>query len=117
MLRSIFRHLTAAAAVFFVALLIFAVPSFFAPEFELVNRSSEAVSVVAAWRSNEKRIERIDAMSSYRFVVGDEAAMTFTVRYPNGKEVESEPLYFTRGIKVIATITDDGIDARYEHEI
>lgn len=112
----IFNLLTVAAVLFFIALLILAIPSFFDPEFEIVNNASEAVSVVATWRSNEKQIGRIQSMSSYRFSVNDEAAMKFRVRYASGREVESEPLYFTSGIKVIATISSDGIEIRYDHE-
>lgn len=116
MIRRIFNILTVAAVLFFIALLILATPSFFDPEFEIVNNSSEAVSVVATWRSNEKKIGRIQSMSSHRFSVNDEAAMKFKVRYASGKEVETEPLYFTSGIKVIATISSDGVEVRYDHE-
>lgn len=116
MIRRIFNILTVATVLFFIALLVLVAPSFFDPEFVVVNSSSEAVSVVATWRSNEKQIGRIQSMSSHRFSVDDEAAMTFKVRYTSGKEVESEPLYFTRGIKVIATISSAGIEVRYDHE-
>jgi hypothetical protein len=55
-------------------------------------------------------------MSSHRFSVNDEAAMKFKVRYSSGREVETEPLYFTSGIKVIATISSDGVEVRYDHD-
>ena len=98
------------------ALLILAAPSFLDPEFEVVNRSSGDVSVVATWRGNERRIGPMRPMSSHRFTLDDEAAITFRVRYASGREVETDPLYFTSGIKVIATISDDGIEVRYDHE-
>jgi len=116
MIRRISNILTVAAVFYFIALLILATPSFFDPEFEIVNNASEAVSVVATWRSNEKQIGKIQSMSSYRFSVNDETAMKFKVRYASGREVESEPQYFTSGIKVIATISSDGIEVRYDHE-
>lgn len=115
-MRRIFNYLTAAAAVFFLALLILAIPSFFDPEFAVVNNSSETVSVIAAWRSQEKVIGSIDPMSSREFSIDDEAAMTFKVRYASGKEIESDPLYFTSGAKVIATISSDGIAVQYDFE-
>jgi hypothetical protein len=116
MIRRIFNILTVATALFFIVLLILATPSFFDPEFEIVNNSAEAVSVVAVWRNNEKKIGRIPSMSSHRFSVEDEAAMQFRVRYASGRVVETEPLYFTSGIKVIATISSDGVIVRYDHE-
>ena len=116
MLRSISNILTALAAMFFVALLVLAVPSFFDPEFEVFNNASEAVSVVATWRNNEKNIGRIEPGSWSRFSVNDEAAMTFTVLYNGGRKVETAPLYFSRGFKVIVTISADGVETRYDHE-
>lgn len=116
MIRRIFNILTAAAVLFFAALVILAAPSFYDPEFEVVNNSSEAVSIVAAWRYKEKQIGSIESMSSHRFSVNDEAAMKFKVRYASGKEIDTEPMYFTSGIKVIVIISSDGIDVRYDHE-
>jgi hypothetical protein len=116
MIRRIFNVLTAASLIFFVVLVILAAPSFFDPEIEVVNSTSEVVSVVAKWRSTEKNIGKLESKSTYRFSVDDEAAIMFKVRYGNGKEVETEPLYFTSGINVIAEITSDGIEVRYNHE-
>ena len=116
MLRRISNILTAAAALFLFALLILAVPSFFDPEFEVVNNSSGAVSVVAEWRGSKKEIGTIEPMSFYRFSIDAEAAMKFRVRYASGNEVKSEPIYFTSGTKVIATISDTGIKVQYDQE-
>ena len=116
MLSRISKALTAASILFFLALVIFAIPSFFDPEFEVINRSSETVSVFAAWRGGERDIGEILPQSSHRFSVDDEAAMTFRVRFSSGREIESEPLYFTRGTKVIATISRDGMEVRYDFD-
>ncbi|HPE80476.1 MAG TPA: hypothetical protein PKZ35_10755 [Gammaproteobacteria bacterium] len=116
MLSRISKALTAASILFFLALVIFAIPSFFDPEFEVINRSSETVSVFAAWRGSERDIGEILPQSSHRFSVDDEAAMTFKVRFASGREIESEPLYFTRGTKVIATISRDGMEVRYDFD-
>ena len=116
MLNRLFKTLTAASLLFFLALLIFAIPSFFDPGFEVVNNSSETVFVIAAWRNHQKDVGEILPGASHQFSVDDEAAMTFVVRFSSGKEIESEPLYFTRGTKIIATITGDGIAVRYDFE-
>lgn len=116
MIRRFFNFLTAASLVFLVALVILAAPSFFDPEIEIVNRTPEAVSVIATWRNTEKNIGQIEPMSSYQFSVDDEAAMVFKVRYPDGNEIETEPLYFSSGLKVLAEITSDGVSVRYDHE-
>lgn len=115
-MRRVINYLAAAAAIFFLAMVTLAIPSFFDPEFEVANNSSGTVSVVAAWRSHEKMIGNIAPMSSYEFSVDDEAAMIFRVHYASGKEVESEPMYFTSGTKVIATISGDSMVVRYDFE-
>lgn len=70
--------------------------------------------MVATWRNNEKKIDKIQSMSSRRFNVNDEAGMKFKVRFSSGKEAETEPLYFTRAVKVIAAISGDGVEVRYD---
>ncbi|MEQ8835402.1 hypothetical protein [Haliea sp.] len=116
MIRRTFNILTVAVAIFFGVLVILAVPSFFDPAFEVVNKTTLPVFVVAEWRNEEKELGNIAPMSSYEFSVNDEAAMKLRVRYPGGAETESEPIYFTSGIQVIAMITIDAIKVRYDHE-
>lgn len=41
--------------------------------------------------------------------------MRFKVIYTNGKKVETEPLYFTSGISIIVTVSNDKVDVRYDH--
>lgn len=116
MIDRIFRYLNVVAVIFFVALVILAAPTFFDPEIEVINNSSEAVSVVVEWRNHSRDIGFIQPKSSYAFSVDDEAAVTFKVSYVSGKKYESEPLYFTSGIKVIAQITNDGVEVGYDHD-
>lgn len=111
-----FQVLAVVAAFFFAALLILAIPSFSDAGFEVVNGSADAVSVVAAWRNREKDLGTIQPGESFRFSLDDEAAMTFRVRYADGSEIESEPIYFTSGVKVIATISEHGVAVRYDFE-
>jgi hypothetical protein len=113
---SISRVLTIASVLFLAALLALAMPSFCDPGFEVVNNAPGAVSVVAAWRSSEKEPGRIEPMSSSRFSINDEAAIMCKVKYTDGRVVESEKLYFTRGTRVIATITANGVEVRYDFE-
>ena len=112
----IFNVLTAASLIFFVALVIMAAPSFFDAEIEVVNNTSEVVSVVAKWRSIEKHIGKIESKSSYPLNIDDEGAIVFRVLFITGNVVETEPFYFTSGIKVIAEITDERVEVRYSHE-
>lgn len=117
MIRLIANGLTIAALLFLAGLAILAVPLFFDPAFEVLNESSETVFVVAEWGGEKKEIGNIHPMSSYEFSVNAEAAMIFRVSYPGGGEAKSEPIYFTSGLKVIATISSGEITVRYDHEI
>ena len=115
MIRRSLNILTATSLIFFLgAIAIFVVPWFFDPEFKIVNTISTAISVTAAWRSNEKSNGSIKAKSTYRFSVDDETAMQFRVRYEDGREFETRPLYFTSGIWVVAEISDDIVAVRYQ---
>ena len=114
MIKRISNVLTAASLIFFGALVILAAPSFFDPEIEVLNSTEEAVSVIATWRTTARNIGKIDAGSSYLFSVDDEAAISFKVNYGDGKEIETEPLYFTNGINIIAEITQDSVEVRYK---
>ena len=111
-----FKVLSGVAVVFFAALSILAIPFFSDAEFEMVNGSSGAVSVVAAWRNREKDLGTIQPGESFRFSLSDEAAMTFRVRYDDGGELENEPIYFTSATKVIAMISDSSVDVRYDFD-
>lgn len=115
-IRRILNILTVAAVLFFGILAILAAPAFFDPAFVVVNNSREPVFVVAKWRNDAKQIGNIGAMSSFEFSLDAEAAIRFRVSYPDGATAESKPIYFTRGTKVIATITSDGVTVGYDHE-
>ena len=117
MLRRFYNILNAVALVFFAGLAVLVAPSFFDPQFEIRNQSGETVSVVAAWRDNERVFADIAPSSRVEFSVEDEAGMAFRVRYPDGREIASEPVYFTRGTTVIATIAEEGVQVRYDHDI
>jgi hypothetical protein len=104
----------------FVALVGFGVaivaPYLGGPTFEVVNQSHQVVYVSAYWRDKHKDIGPIQPSSSNMFKVNDEAAMKFTGRYPDGRILESKEIYFTGGTGVVATITEKGIEVKYDHE-
>lgn len=114
------KPLTIVLGVALVALVSFGVamvvPFLKAPTFEVVNQSQQVVYVYAYWLNKRKELGPIQPSSSYKFNVTGEAAMKFTRRYPDGQEIESKEIYFTGGIGVIATITEKGIEVKYDHE-
>jgi hypothetical protein len=110
------KVLAGVAVVLFTALLVVATPYFSDAGFEVVNDSSDAVTVVAAWRNRERDLGTTQPGGSFRFGLDDEGAMTFRVRYADGREAENEPIYFTSGTKVIAMISDSGVDVRYDFD-
>ncbi len=48
--------------------------------------------------------------------INDEGAITFRITYENGKTVDSSPIYFSRGTKVIVTILGNEVKLRYDFE-
>jgi hypothetical protein len=42
--------------------------------------------------------------------VNDEAAMSFDIKYPNGKTESTTPMYFISGTAIYVQINDKGID-------
>ena len=117
MLRRIQNAFTVAGLLYLAAMAVLLAPSFFDPQFEIRNQSEQPVSVVATWRDQERVFADIAPASTVAFSVEDEAGMAFHVHYPNGSQVESEPIYFSRGLTVIATITEDDVEVRYDHDI
>ena len=118
MLRRIYNALTVAGLLYLAVMAVLVVgPSFFDPQFDIRNRSGETVSVVAVWRDKKREFVDIAPSGRVEFSVSDEAGMSFRVRYPDGREIASEPVYFTLGTTVIATINADDIDVRYDHDL
>lgn len=110
------RIIDVVALMGFLVLAIVVIPTFFDPRFEIVNNASVPVSVTATWRDSEKVIGVIAPGGMTTFSVDDEAAMAFTVSYADGRAVTSEPIYFTKGVEVVAVISDKGLDVRYAFE-
>ena len=116
MRTAIRRILEITGALFLLGLLALFLPTIFNPVFVVHNNTREPVQVVAEWREQSKNIGQIDGMSAERFTVNDEAAMTFNISYVDGRQAVSDPIYFSNGLKVIATIEDDSVAVRYDHD-
>ncbi len=85
------------------------------PQFEVVNQSQQVVHVIAHWRNKNRELGAIQPSTTYVFRINDEAAMKFMGRFPDGREINSDEIYFTGGTGVVATITEKGIQVRYDH--
>jgi hypothetical protein len=40
--------------------------------------------------------------------------MVFAVRFADGREIESKPVYFTSGTTINASISEDSVDVSYD---
>ena len=89
---------------------------FLGPGFLVINETEADVEVTAHWRDRSQELGVIGGGGQHRFRVNDEAAMRFVGRYPDGREVASEEIYFSGGTAVEAVIGDDSISVRYEFE-
>ncbi len=89
-------------------------PWFRDPTFVVANETSQDVNVTAYWQNEVKQIGIIQPSALYTFTVDDEAAMKISVRYANGRMLDSSEFYFTSGTVVLVTISESGIDIHYE---
>ena len=102
----------------FATLLVFALSTTFVfvkgidrgPRFQISNDSAQAVTVAVTRRDKSRDLGVIEAGSRISLTAKDEASMVFTVRYADGREIESQPIYFTSGIVVKVIISQDGVD-------
>jgi len=86
------------------------------PRFEVINQSHQVVDVTAYWRNKNRGLGPIQPLNTHVFSVNDEAAMKFIGRFPDGREINSEEIYFTGGTGVVVTITEKGIEVKYDYE-
>ncbi|MET0014791.1 MAG: hypothetical protein ABW088_14165 [Sedimenticola sp.] len=86
------------------------------PRFEIVNKSQTAVYVTAYWKDKSMEFGLIQPSVTFEFSVDDEASMKFLGRYPNGREIHSEEIYFTSGTGVVVVITEQSIKLKYDHD-
>ena len=116
MIDRLFNILVIPAIIFLGLLLVLALPSFTTPHFDIKNLASDDIKVSAVWRETQKQLGEISPGTTKTFDVDDETGMTFIVRYVSGAEVKTEPKYFTRGVTVVVTVSDDTVSVRYGDE-
>jgi hypothetical protein len=86
------------------------------PSFKIMNQSQHIVQVSAHWRGESRELGAIQPSSTYLLTLDDEAAMKFTAHYPDGRNVDSEEIYFTGGTIIIATITENEIKVKHDFD-
>ena len=116
-MRKTFRLMLDITALVVIAAIVAVIAySFRDAEFEIINETGEAVFVVAFWADQRADIGSVAPGATRSFSVGAEAAMKFRVRYPDGREVATEEIYFTGGTRVLVRISGHGVTLRYDFE-
>lgn len=82
--------------------------------FRLANDTTKNVNVTAIWLGKSRDLGVVKAGSHRPVTVRGEAAMVFAVRYADGREIESKPVYFTSGTTINVRISKDSIDVSYD---
>jgi hypothetical protein len=72
------------------------------------------VTVTANWLERSKDLGIVKAGSVKPITVRGEAAMVFSMRYADGREIESKPVYFTSGTTISVVISENSIDVKYD---
>ena len=81
--------------------------------FLISNQTEQDIYVTAYWRDKQKDIGEIKPNQSITLNVNDEAAMKFKVRFKNSVQLESEEIYFTSGITIICSVTNQEVTLKY----
>ncbi|MGM0564318.1 MAG: hypothetical protein ACQES2_08305 [Pseudomonadota bacterium] len=111
-----YRTLNTVAIIGFTGLAVLLLPSFFRPTFEVTNRDNEAASITAHWRQQEKDLGSLSPGETVQFDLSDEAGMVFIARYPDGQHAASEPVYFSRGLNIVAVLHQRQWRVYYEQD-
>ena len=82
--------------------------------FRIANNSTQNVNVTANWLERSKDLGIVKAGSVKPITVRGEASMVFAMRYDDGREIESKPVYFTSGTTINVSISEDSIDVKYD---
>jgi len=93
---------------------IFVKNSALGPRFRISNDSVQNVVVTTKWRDQTRDLGTIEPGATISLIVKDEAAMVFIVRYADGSELSSEPVYFTFGITTNISILEESIDVKQD---
>jgi hypothetical protein len=95
---------------------VFVRESALGPKFRVFNASSQSVTVTAKWRDQSRNLGAIEPGSTISLTVRDEASMVFSVRYADGRDINSTPIYFTTGINTDVSISQESIDVKQDFD-
>ena len=84
------------------------------PVFIVANNSGQQISITVTTPEKVKDLGSVASGGKRSFKTRDETTMTFKVRYSDGREIDSSPVYFTNGIRVIATVDKERIELERE---
>ena len=82
--------------------------------FRIANNSTQNVNITANWLERSKGLGIVKAGSVKPITVRGEASMVFAMRYDDGREIESKPVYFTSGTTINVRISKDSVDVGYD---
>ena len=77
---------------------------------KIENLSDTSVFVTAKWKDKAKVVGELAPTKTATFTVSSEAAMSFVVRYPSGKEITTEGYYFTSGTNLNLEIFNQAVE-------
>lgn len=77
---------------------------------KIENLSDTSVFVTAKWKDKAKVVGDLASTETATFTVSSEAAMSFVVRYPSGKEITTEGYYFTSGTHLNVEIFNQAVE-------
>lgn len=86
------------------------------PQCYIANDSSDDININAIRRDKIRDLGTVKVGSSTSFTVRGEDYLVFAVRYADGREIESKPIYFTSGTTVKISVSDERIDVSRETE-
>ena len=84
------------------------------PQCHISNDSSQDIYITAIRRNKNRDLGTVKVGSLTSFTVKDEDSLVFAVRYADGREIESKPIYFTFGTTVNISISEERIDVSRE---
>ena len=84
------------------------------PVFIVANNADLPISISVITPAKAKDLGSVASGGKRSFKARDETTLTLRVRYSDGREINSSPVYFTNGIRVIATVDKEQIELERE---
>jgi len=86
------------------------------PQCYISNDSSQDINITAIRRNENRDLGIVKVGSSISFTARREDSLVFAVRYADGREIRSKPVYFVSGTTVNISISGERIDVSREPE-